>query len=103
MTKLLDDAKAAGFEVDNGNIFGYKYLNVNDELAKFAALQQISIEEKTTLEELEKITNKYNEAMKVLNQIADGKRKTRERNLAYSFVKFIETMESDQSMKKGNL
>ena len=39
------------------------------------------------------------EAMKILNQIAEMPRKTRERNLAYSFVTFIETMQSEKIVK----
>ena len=44
---------------------------------------------------------KLSEAMKILHQIADMPRKTRERNLAYSFVAFIETMNTDkQALEK---
>ena len=39
------------------------------------------------------------EAMKILNQIATMPRKTRERNLAYSFVTFIEAMQSEKIVK----
>ena len=38
MSKLLDDAKAAGFEIINGHIFAGKNV-INEKLAKFAALQ----------------------------------------------------------------
>ena len=42
MNKLLEDAKAAGFYIDaEGKIFSASTLNyVNEELAKFAELQQ---------------------------------------------------------------
>ena len=41
MTKLLEDAKEAGFYVsDEGFIFSFDGLNINSKLAKFAALQQ---------------------------------------------------------------
>ena len=41
MTKLLDDAKAAGFYVsDEGFIFHFDGFDINSQLAKFAALQQ---------------------------------------------------------------
>ena len=55
------------------------------DIANYVSLNSSLLEENAIL----------HEAMKVLNQIADGKRKTRERNLAYSFVKFIETQGID--------
>ena len=43
MTKLLDDAKAAGFDVIDDDVYSsdsYEAEVITDELAKFAALQQ---------------------------------------------------------------
>ena len=41
MTKLLEDAKAAGFYVsDEGFIFNFDGFDINSKLAKFAAFQQ---------------------------------------------------------------
>ena len=41
MSKLTDDAKAAGFYVsDEGFIFSFDGFNINSKLAKFAELQQ---------------------------------------------------------------
>ena len=41
MTKLLEDAKEAGFYVsDEGFIFSFDGFNINSQLARFAALKQ---------------------------------------------------------------